>query len=412
MGAGGGAAKRDLGSLPDGEDRNGDWDSPKRQRTRKSQVSASSFGKDGGKLGSAVLDSSLLTPKVWDSLFELFQLHYSTILPFLHPTTFLPQTRQFSSSTSTIPAAPTIDGPPKEHSQSPAPAETSPLILLGVLTLTARFHPQLVHHFSPASSGSPSNPLAASEFYSSALRARIAGIDGSDLAAVDINRVQALLMLGLHEWGMCRGKSAWMYVGSAIRMAQALGLGFESENDFPSSVSPRPSLSMKMGDRDHKDQTSDDVIDQETKRRTFWSCFILDRCLSSGKYRPRMVRVRDVGIQLPSDNAFAFGERVRTSRLNESGPRGRSQPYESRGPTQLSGLRPSIGFPEDLKMRSNGPPTADSRYWSTSSHRSDGVDNGIDRWEVGAEECVLSRLIRIFRVWGSIAKWSCAGGRK
>ncbi|KMU80755.1 hypothetical protein CISG_08698 [Coccidioides immitis RMSCC 3703] len=48
----------------------------------------------------------------------------------------------------------------------------------------------------------------------------------------------------------------------------------------------------------------------------------------------------------------------------------------------------------------------------TPVHRSDGVENGIDRWEVGAEECVLSRLIRIIRVWGSIAKWSCAGGRR
>ena len=39
-------------------------------------------------------------------------------------------------------------------------------------------------------------------------------------------------------------------------------------------------------------------------------------------------------------------------------------------------------------------------------------DEEVDRWEVGAEESVLSRVIRIIRIWGSIAKWSCAGGRR
>ena len=276
------------------------------------------------------------------------------------------------------------------------------MIPLGVLALTARFHPQLVAYHSPASPGNPSNALVASEFYATALRSRLAGVDGSGLTVPDLTRIQALLMLALHEWSMCRGKSAWLYVGMAIRMSQAIGLSFELENDFSARDAPRsPGFQSK-------EQTSDDIIAQETKRRTFWACFTLDRCLSSGKYRPRMIRVKKLGIQLPSDNAFAFGERVRTSRLNEPIVR-RPQSFGAQG-VQIPSIRQSLGGLSDEKMPTNGPP--DSMAWSPISRRKDSTEDEIDRWEIGAEESVLSRVIRITRIWGSIAKWSCSGGRR
>ncbi|WEW57745.1 hypothetical protein PRK78_003212 [Emydomyces testavorans] len=397
------AAKRDLAAMADGDERNGDWESPKRQRPRKSGHSTATATKDGHRsTAQLVLDPTILTVKVWENLFELFQLHFSTILPFLHPTTFLSQIRQFAANPT-----PTDVRSASGHSQSPAPrAEVSPLILLGLLTLTARFHPQLTQHHSSSSNTNPCNPLSASEFYANALRARLVGNDGADFASTDINRVQGLLMLGLHEWGMCRGKSAWIYVGMAIRLAQAMGLSFEADND---QFLRRGSIQSGL---DQKEQSSDDVIEQEIRRRTFWSCFIMDRCLSGGKYRPRMVKVQDVGIQLPSDNAFAFGERVRTSRLSENAGNRRSQSFEPLRAMPIPGLRQNIGLGDDLKLRANGSVLSDPKQWSNASHRSDGAESGIDRWEVGAEECVLSRLIRIIRIWGSIAKWSCSGGRR
>lgn len=401
IGAGGGtSAKRDLGAIGDGDgDRPpGEWDGPKRSRPRKAVgASASSSNlKDGAKGTGDPLDAPILTLKVWESLFELFQSHFSTLLPFLHPTTFLNQIRLLSSNAQ--PDAQT----PAELSQSPGPkVEASPLILLGVLALTARFHPQLANYHSPSSSSTPSNPLVASEFYATALRNRLGGSDGLNLVSPDLSRVQALLMLGLHEWGMCRGKSAWVYVGIAIRISQSMGLAHEPDNDGPSSMSlsPHPTETEQqqygmLRQREQKGQTSDDVIDQETKRRVFWACFLMDRCLSGGKYRPRMINLRDMGIQLPSDNAFAFGERVRTSQLEESSAR-RSQGFEPHG-MQMPRLRQSISY-DDPKLR--------------PGHR-ESMDNGFDRWEVGAEECVLSRVIRVVRIWGSIAKWTCSGGRR
>src|ERR1700712_3352045 len=56
-------AKRDLAALADGEDRNGDWDGPKRHRSRKVVGISSSAG---SKVGMDALDSSILTTKVWE----------------------------------------------------------------------------------------------------------------------------------------------------------------------------------------------------------------------------------------------------------------------------------------------------------------------------------------------------------
>lgn len=388
-----GGAKRDIAALADGEERNGEWDSPKRQRSRKAST------KDP-KAMIDVLDASILTPKVWESVFDLFQSHFATLLPFLHPATFLNHIRLLSTPPAAAP----------DHPDRPQAIKPDPLIPLGILALTARFHPQLAAYHSPSSPGNPSNPQVASEFYATALRSRLAGVDGASLAVPDLTRVQALLMLALHEWGMCRGKSAWLYVGMAVRLAQAMGLPFELENDVLSR--DRPAF---KAETDHfgiprrvepKEQTSDDVIAQETKRRTFWACFTLDRCLSSGKYRPRMIRVKELDIQLPSDNAFAFGERVRTARLNEPIAR-RTQSFG--GGVQIPSIRHSLALGDD-KLPTNGTP--DTKSWSPISRRKDSSEDEIDRWEIGAEESVLARVVRVTRTWGSIAKWSCAGGRR
>ncbi|KAL4964657.1 putative C6 transcription factor [Aspergillus stella-maris] len=403
-----GGAKRDIAALADGEDRNGDCDGPKRQRSRKTV--GLSAAKDGSKASLDVLDSGILTVKVWESILDLFQSHYATILPFLHPPSFMGQVRQLSGSQTSPSTVPN----PHEHPRDQIPNSSTPpnpLIPLGVLALTARFHPQLAAYHSP-SPGNPSNPINASEYYASALRSRLAGVDGSSFAVPDLTRIQALLMLALHEWGMCRGKSAWLYVGMAIRMSQAMGLPYELENDVFSRDTPRsPALKAEadmFGIRRpvQKEQTADDVVAQETKRRTFWACFILDRSLSSGKYRPRMIRVKELDIQLPSDNAFAFGERVRTSRLSDPVGR-RPQSFSSQG-VQIPSIRASIGGFEE-KLVPNG---TDGRPWSPVSRRKDSTEDEIDRWEIGAEESVQSRAVRIIRVWGSIAKWSCAGGRR
>lgn len=68
-----------------------------------------------------------------------------------------------------------------------------------------------------------------------------------------ISNVQALVILGLHEFGSSRGARAWMYAGIAIRMAISLGLNVEDEQ----RLSTQP------------------WIETEIRRRVFWSTFIM-----------------------------------------------------------------------------------------------------------------------------------------
>jgi hypothetical protein len=55
-----------------------------------------------------------------------------------------------------------------------------------------------------------------------------------------------------------------MYIGMAVRMAQEIGLHKVDELALPGSEPP-------------KTKSEANFIQKETRRRTFWSCFLLDR---------------------------------------------------------------------------------------------------------------------------------------
>jgi hypothetical protein len=207
----------------------GDGESPKRFR----------------KVGDP-LDAPVLTKKVWDEVFDIFKVHFSTQLPFLHPPTFRNRIRQASN--------------PRDPSVAPTDLRDGGVLLLALLMLTARFHSGLVDYHSTAK---PRNPLDASEYYAATLKTAI-GPTGFNLTSSSIDGIQALLMLALYEWGQTRDLSAWIYSGIAIRLAQAIRLPYEEDEE------------------NHRDNATE----IEVRRRTWWSCFIIDRMLSAGKYRP------------------------------------------------------------------------------------------------------------------------------
>ncbi|KAL2133540.1 hypothetical protein VTI74DRAFT_2193 [Chaetomium olivicolor] len=294
-----------------------------------------------------VLSAPYLTETIWSQLFDIYRLHFATELPFLHLATL------------------------KEKLGSrfrAKPSDTSPeinLVLLGILTLTARFHPTLVSYVNasrnaPATSGTPkgrpSMPAAdassASEYYADVLTKALGGLRMS-MTMASVERVQAFLMLGLYEWSQARprvgGMAAWMYVGVAIRMAQALGLG-DGDRESPKLFKARPiktaQQSMPPGQR---------IIAKEIRRRTMFSCLILDRLLGCGKDRVSTIRSEDLQIQLPcSEVSFDLSEEVYT------------------------------GFLKPLPGEETGRRISDS---------------------------VLGRFVRLVDLWGEISRWSFAGGR-
>lgn len=288
------------------------------------------------RLDQDVLDSPLLTKKVWDELYEIFKLHFSTEMPFLHPPTFRNRMRQAAY--------------PRDPNTPPAEIEEGRVLLLGVLTLTARFHPGLVAHHSP----NGEDPLAASEYYATPLAAAF-GPTIKNISVPSLENIQALLMLGLYEWGQTRGLSAWLYVGLAIRLAFSMGLAFE---DDPDSIKGTRQASAGR----HASAQREDRIEKEVRRRTFWSCFIMDRMLAAGKFRPTMISPDKLRVQLPcSDDQFLFVHDVRTGFL-------------------------TTDWMDD---------TTAQQLRSTVS------DDG-----------VLSRYIRLVEIFGRLSEYSYAGGRR
>lgn len=215
-------------------------------------------------------------------------------------------------------------------------------MLLGVLTLTARFHPDLVAYHSQ--SAKASKPSDASEYYATALKKAFAPT-GITLTSPSIDGIQALLMLGLYEWGQTRGLSAWVYIGIAMRLAQSMGLAYE-DDDNNRTFKPSPLRNQVANVREN-------AIEKEVRRRTLWSCFIMDRMLSAGKYRPTMISVGQLKVQLPcSDDQFLFVRDVATGFLDK---------------------------PADKNINDDG---------------------------------VLSWYIRLVEIFGRFSEWSYAGGRR
>jgi hypothetical protein len=86
-----------------------------------------------------------------------------------------------------------------------------------------------------------------------------------------------------------------MYLGMAVRMAQVIGVFDEGAPAW----------------------TREEFVAAEEKRRTAWTCFLMDSLLSGGRGRRRSLSAEDMRIALPCDSEnFNFGELVKCERIN------------------------------------------------------------------------------------------------
>jgi hypothetical protein len=147
-----------------------------------------------------------------------------------------------------------------------------PVLILAMCAISARFstHPQL--RTEPCF-------LRGDDW---AQRAREIALKRYDSPNITILIVY--LLLGLHEFGTCQGGRSWMFGGMAQRMAYALQLHKENEYDPLVNDPEKKPLS---------------ATDREIRRRTMWSCFLMDRFNSSGTDRPLFVHEQYIEVQLP-----------------------------------------------------------------------------------------------------------------
>ena len=149
-----------------------------------------------------------------------------------------------------------------------------PVLILAVCAVSARFstHPQLNSDPPFLRGESWANPAAA--------------IALSRHDEPNITILTVFLLLGLHEFGTCHGGRSWSFGGQALRMAYALQLHQELDQD--------PLLSQKNGSGSQLSFT-----DREIRRRTMWACYLMDRYNSSGSQRPPIGNEKFLQIQLP-----------------------------------------------------------------------------------------------------------------
>lgn len=153
-----------------------------------------------------------------------------------------------------------------------AKGDVPPVLILAICAISARFstHPQL-----------RSEPcfLRGDNWGEKAREIALKRYDAPNITILIV-----YLLLGLHEFGTCQGGRSWMFGGMAQRMAYALQLHKELEFDPSVPESERKPLSL---------------TDREIRRRTMWSCFLMDRFNSSGTDRPLFVHEQYIEVQLP-----------------------------------------------------------------------------------------------------------------
>ena len=388
------------GSTADAHGRDRKEDSTSGKWSSKGLPPPSSSAKES-LAGEGLLDPVVLTPRVWSEVFELFQRHFGTDLPFLHAPTFLPPLQTAAGN----PGNPFASDRSHFRDDSADMMPSCEMLLLGILTLTARFHSGLVgtHCAGAGEGGKDKPPVYASELYATALRSLLVGEKGAYIGQPNLSKIQALLMLALHEWGLCKGIKAWVHASLAIRMAQSMGLQYEDDMDSePWALSSAMSVETqylgfcgRKPSKEPKDPLSSDTFtDEEMRRRTFWSCFIMERYLSNGKFRPSMLTLEDMKLQLPcGERAWVFGDRVCTGLITGA----------------CSGTGASARRRAKLYRRwKDGRPDR-----PTDMARDDEMEDDTEvPCEWGSEEGLLSRFVRIVEIWGRVAKWSCAGGRR
>lgn len=122
-----------------------------------------------------------------------------------------------------------------------------------------------------------------------------------------IQRVQALTMLSSHEWGEGHASRSYLYVGIAARMTLILGLGTEEG---------------LLDDADAKLDESSRFICIESKRRTIWGVYMMDKCNSSGRNRSSCIRIDEIKVKLPcQEKDFLFGNFIQKSLTFEEAQR-------------------------------------------------------------------------------------------
>ncbi|KAK3674652.1 hypothetical protein LTR78_005374 [Recurvomyces mirabilis] len=161
-----------------------------------------------------------------------------------------------------------------------------PVLILAVCAISARFsnHPDL--------RGTEPAFLRGEQWAGPARDIALSRYD-----TPNITILISYLILGLHEFGTCQGGRSWMLCGMAQRMAYALQLHNDLDHDPKIRRGSSEAAGKGAGGGGGDGELT--FTDREIRRRTVWSCFLMDRFTSSGSDRPIFVAEQYIKAQLP-----------------------------------------------------------------------------------------------------------------
>ncbi|KIH90319.1 c6 zinc finger domain containing protein [Sporothrix brasiliensis 5110] len=119
--------------------------------------------------------------------------------------------------------------------------------------------------------------------------------------------VQALALMSVREAGCAREAKGWVYSGMSFRMAQDIGLNFDS--------SPSTGSSIGAAEHDAHHQMDDSEID--ARRITFWGCFLFDKAWSN--YLGRLPQLPKNSYSVPKYDVFPDEDAEPWSPFTDSG---------------------------------------------------------------------------------------------
>ncbi|KAG0209542.1 hypothetical protein BGX28_010240 [Mortierella sp. GBA30] len=313
--------------------------------------------KEGSKKPLYGIKDDVPRKEILDHLIELFfdSIYYQ--LPIIHPGTFMKQYKE---------------------------GKVSPNLLNAMCAAVARFssHPDVVT--TPA--------FLAGEPFATNLRGML--VDSIDIPTV--SNVQALLFLSMYEYGAARGPRAWMFGGMAVRQAQELGLNREDSS---------PVFYLKG-----------DWVMRETRRRTFWACFIMDVLASSSSGRPRMMDERDCEVLLPSEDHDWYDERpVVTEMLEEEQDSSSGTEHEPSAPRKTAETQSELTttvdeslLPTEKTFPTSSEPAATQPadvYSSKDSNDGTSTPSKSKKQDSGHVLSSFAYLIRIVAVLGKVSQY-------
>lgn len=153
----------------------------------------------------------------------------------------------------------------------------SVFLLLGILSISARFTPSLVRRY-----GNGQN--ATNSFLQKAARMAVDHMYKPSLEAI-----QSFFLISLAEWGKGDKDRSSTHMGIAVRMAGSLRLHREETYVLPNNA------------------TADEIVESELARRTFWMLENHDN-LHSGHNSPVSFSLSDITTLLPcEEQELAFG---------------------------------------------------------------------------------------------------------